>query len=69
MLRYGLTFEDIEVLDEYILFISEEEIVVKKSIYELKENQLSAIKRYINFLHHMCLLNPHKKRFHDLTFY
>lgn len=49
MLRYGLTFEDIEVLDEYILFISEEEIVVKKSIYELKENQLSAIKRYINF--------------------
>lgn len=47
MLRYGLTFEDIELLDEYILSISEEEIVVKKTIYELTENQLSAIKRYI----------------------
>ena len=47
MLRYGLTFEDIELLDEYILYISEEEIVVKQSIYELSENQLSAIKRFI----------------------
>lgn len=47
MLRYGLTFEDIEILDEHILSISEEEIVVKQSIYELTENQLSTIKRYI----------------------
>ena len=47
MLRYGLTFEDIEILDNHIVSISEEEIVVKDSIYELPSNQLSAIKRYI----------------------
>ena len=47
MLRYGLTFEDIEILDEHILSISEEEILVKQSIYELTENQISTIKRYI----------------------
>jgi hypothetical protein len=42
-----LTFEDIEILDEHILSISEEEILVKQSIYELTENQISTIKRYI----------------------
>ena len=47
MLRYGLTFEDIEILDEYIISISEEEIIIHQSIYELPENQLNAIKRYI----------------------
>lgn len=47
MLRYGLTFEDIETLDEHILSISEEELIVKQSIYGLTENQLSTIKRYI----------------------
>ena len=47
MLRYGLTFEDIEILDDHIKSISEEEIVVKPSIYKLTESQLSAIKRYI----------------------
>jgi len=47
MLRYGLTFEDIEVLDEHIFFISEEEIIVKKSIFGLAENKRNAIKRYI----------------------
>lgn len=47
MLRYGLTFEDIEILDDYILSISEEEIIVKKSIFTLTDNQLSSIKRYI----------------------
>jgi ATP-dependent RNA helicase DOB1 len=47
MLRYGITFEDIETLDEHILSISEEEIIVKNSIYGLTENQLSTIKRYI----------------------
>lgn len=47
MLRYGLTFEDIEILDEHILSISEQEIVVKKSIYGLPESQIRAVKRYI----------------------
>ncbi len=47
MLRYGLTFEDIEILDSHILSISEEEIVVKQSIYDLNQSQIKAIIRYI----------------------
>lgn len=47
MLRYGLTFEDIEILDEHILSISEEEILVKQSIYSLTDSQKNSIKRYL----------------------
>lgn len=47
MLRYGLTFEDIEILDYYIVSISEEEIKVKNSIYDLPSSVLQPIKRYI----------------------
>lgn len=47
MLRYGLTFEDIEIFDSHIESITEEEINVKKSIYELSELVIEPIKRYI----------------------
>lgn len=47
MLRYGLTFEDIEILDEHIESISEEEIIVKDSIFNLTEKEIEPIKRYI----------------------
>lgn len=47
MLRYGLSFEDIEILDEHIESISELEIIVKKSIYNLGEKAIEPIRRYI----------------------
>ena len=47
LLRYGLTFEDIEVLDEHILSVSVEKIIFKESIYQLQPNQILAIVRYI----------------------
>lgn len=47
LLRYGLTFEDIETLDKYIETVTEQEITVKESIYLLTEKELDPIKRYI----------------------
>lgn len=47
LLRYGLTFEDIEVLDDHILSVSVEEILIKPSIYTLNESQISVLRRYI----------------------
>lgn len=47
LLRYGLTFEDIDVLDDHIANVSEEEIIVKKTIYELTEKQIEPLRRYI----------------------
>lgn len=47
LLRYGLTFEDIEKLDTHIEQVSEAEIIVKASINELPEKDLQPIKRYI----------------------
>lgn len=46
LLRYGLTFEDILTLDEHILDVSEEEIIVKNTIYELPEKQVEPLRRY-----------------------
>lgn len=46
LLRYGLTFEDIDVLDEHILSVSEEEIIFKESIYRLHPHQILAVERY-----------------------
>ena len=47
LLRYGLTFEDIELLDEHIVSVSEEEIIFKESINKLQPNQILAVERYI----------------------
>lgn len=46
LLRYGLTFEDILILDEHIANVSEEEIIVKNTIYELPEKQVEPLRRY-----------------------
>jgi len=48
MLRYGMSFEDIEVLDEHIDSIGEQEIVFKKSITDIPDQQKSSVSRFIN---------------------
>ncbi|MBL7880352.1 MAG: helicase, partial [Chryseobacterium gambrini] len=47
MLRYGLTFEDIEILDSYIKHISTEEIIFDENVFNLEDKFLEPIKRYI----------------------
>lgn len=47
MLRYGLTFEDIEWADECIDSIGEEEIIFNSLVNNLDENKRNIIKRFI----------------------
>lgn len=48
LLRYGLSFEDIEVLEKHIANVSSEEIVFKDSIQSVPENEKSSIMRFLN---------------------
>lgn len=48
MLRYGLTFEDIEWADNCIDKIDESEIKFNNKIQELKDSQLKVIEQYIH---------------------
>ena len=48
MLRYGLTFEDIEWADKYIAEINEEEIVFYKNVNELEKEKYTIIERFIS---------------------
>jgi hypothetical protein len=50
MLRYGLSFEEIEWVKEYIVDISVEEIIFKKSVMELPPEKLVSIDRFITHL-------------------
>lgn len=47
MIRYGMTFEDIEALDEHIESINEREIVFKQSINGVPDDKKQAIIRYL----------------------
>lgn len=47
MLRYGMSFEDIEKLETHIFSIGAEEIVFKKSIYDVSEVARESIERFI----------------------
>lgn len=47
MLRYGLTFEDIEWVADCIDSIDESEIVFNNKLFELNESQLKIIEQYI----------------------
>lgn len=47
MLRYGMSYEDIEVLDKYIEKIDEEEIIFKPSITEVSEEDKAVVERFI----------------------
>jgi ATP-dependent RNA helicase DOB1 len=47
MLRYGMSFEDIDKLETHILSINAEEIVFKESILEVPEEERESIERFI----------------------
>lgn len=47
MLRYGLSFENIEAIKPYIVSINQEEIVFSPRVFDLPTEQLSAIERFI----------------------
>lgn len=47
MLRYGLSFEDIEILKPYIVSIGQEEIVFTADIKNLSAEQLKPVERYL----------------------
>lgn len=47
MLRYGLTFEDIEWANKCIVSIDEQEIVFNNNVNELKSSQFKIIEQYI----------------------
>ena len=48
LLRYGLSFEDIEVIEPHVEYIDETGIVFKDSINELSEDEIMIIKRFVN---------------------
>lgn len=47
MLRYGMSFEDIEKLEIHIISINAEEIVFKESILEVPKEERKSIERFI----------------------
>lgn len=47
MLRYGMSFEDIDKLETHILSINAEEIVFKESILEVPKEERESIERFI----------------------
>lgn len=48
MLRYGLSFEDIELLDKHIDTINSEEILFKESILQVSDEDKISIERFLN---------------------
>jgi ATP-dependent RNA helicase DOB1 len=48
MLRYGMSFEDIDILDEHIEDIGEEAIVFRASINNVATDDKGAVKRFID---------------------
>lgn len=48
MLRYGMSFEDIETLQKHITEINSEQIVFKESIREVSDENKSSILRFLN---------------------
>lgn len=47
MLRYGMSFEDIELLDQHIISINKTKITFKESIYSLSDLDTILIRRFI----------------------
>ncbi len=47
MLRYGMSFDDIEIVKPYLISINQEELILSPKIEELSLDQLRAIERYI----------------------
>ena len=47
MLRYGMSFEDIDILDRHIEKIDEEQIVFKPSINNIPEEDRAVVNRFM----------------------
>lgn len=47
MMRYGLTFEDIENLEDYIIDIDQNQIVINPRVMELPEEKRKCLERYM----------------------
>lgn len=47
MMRYGLTFEDIENLEEYIIDIDQNQIAINPRVMELPEEKRKCLERYM----------------------
>ena len=48
MLRYGMSFEDIEILEDYIEIIDERGIIVNQAFANLPEKARDCIKRFVD---------------------
>ena len=48
MLRYGLSFEDIEILDKHIERIGSDQITFKSSIINVPDIQKESVQRFLN---------------------
>lgn len=48
MLRYGMSFEDIEVLEDYIESIDEQGIIVNQTFANFPEKARDCIKRFVD---------------------
>ncbi len=48
MLRYGMSFEDIAILDNHIADINSEQIVFKDSVYDVPAEEKTSILRFLN---------------------
>ena len=48
MLRYGMSFEDIELLEPHIESIDSEEIIFKDSIFSVPKESRLSVERFIN---------------------
>ena len=47
MIRYGLPFEDVLALDEFVEAINEQEVVVKNEFYDLDEEVRQPLARFV----------------------
>ncbi len=47
LLRYGFSFEEISWIKEFIVTVDDQEIVFKKDLSALTEEQFEIIKRYL----------------------
>lgn len=47
MLRYGMSFEDIELLDKHIIDINSEEIIFDDTINQIQDESKTSIKRFL----------------------
>lgn len=47
MLRYGMSFDDIEVIKPYVVSVSQEEMILSPAIQKLSSHQIKSVERYL----------------------